>query len=350
MIRVGIAGIGFMGMMHYLSYQKLRGVKVVAICEKVKERLAGDWRGIKGNFGPAGRKMDLSNLATYSSLDELIGAEDIDLIDITLPPSLHADTAVKALRSGKHVFCEKPMALNPRDCKRMSNAAKKADKLLMIGHVLPFFPEYAWALEQKRRKNFGRLLGGSFKRVISDPTWLKHYWSAKKVGGPMLDLHIHDAHYIRLFFGNPRGVTSRGRLRRGVAEHWHSQFDYGPRGPLVQATSGTIGQQGRGFDHAFEIHFEKATLMFEFATIGNKAGYLCPPTILTSDGKVKRPALGSGDPMLVFKTELKEVIKCVRRNTNSDILDSALASDAVRICQKQTESLTKGRSVKILTR
>ncbi len=347
MVKVGIAGIGFMGMVHYLSYQKLRGVQVVAICEKDKERLSGDWRSIKGNFGPAGRKTDLSNVKRYSSLNDLIADPDIDLIDITLPPSLHADTAVNALRSGKHVFCEKPMALNPRDCKRMSTEAKKAGKLLMIGHVLPFFPEYAWALNEQKRNRFGRLLGGSFKRVISDPTWLKHYWSPSKVGGPMLDLHIHDAHFIRLFFGNPQKVTSRGRLRRGVAEHWHSQFDYGVKGPLVQATSGTISQQGRGFDHAFEIHFEKATLMFEFATIGKEAGYLCPPTILTSDGKVKRPALGSGDPMLVFQSELKEVAKCIRNNTDSDVLNSGLAADAVQICQKQTESLLKRRFITI---
>ena len=55
MIRVGIAGIGFMGMTHYLAYQKIRGVKVAALCEQDAKRLAGDWRSIKGNFGPAGR-------------------------------------------------------------------------------------------------------------------------------------------------------------------------------------------------------------------------------------------------------------------------------------------------------
>ena len=55
MVRVGIAGLGFMGMIHYLSYQKVRGVKVAAICEQARKRLTGDWRDIKGNFGPAGR-------------------------------------------------------------------------------------------------------------------------------------------------------------------------------------------------------------------------------------------------------------------------------------------------------
>lgn len=347
MIRVGIAGIGFMGMVHYLTHQKIRGVKIAALCEQDKMRLTGDWRGIKGNFGPPGKKMDLSHLDRHSSLDEMLADESLDLIDITLPPALHADIAIQALQAGKHVFCEKPMALNVRDCQRMAAAAKRSGKLLMIGHVLPFFPEYAWAWKQHKSRKYGRLLGGSFKRVISNPEWLRNYWSAKHVGGPMLDLHVHDAHFIRLMFGLPEKVTSMGRLKRGLAENWNTQFDYGPKGPVVQATCGTVNQQGRSFDHGFEIHFEKATLLFEFAVIGDQASYLCPPTILTSDGKVKRPALGSGDPMDAFHAELKEVVGCVKKRTPSSILDSALAQDAIRLCQKQTDSMRSGRAAKL---
>ena len=57
MINVGVVGIGFMGMIHYLAYQKVKGVKVAAMCEQDRKRLAGDWRSIKGNFGPAGTMM-----------------------------------------------------------------------------------------------------------------------------------------------------------------------------------------------------------------------------------------------------------------------------------------------------
>ena len=347
MTKIGIAGLGFMGMVHYLTYSGLRNAQVVAICDKIKERRDGDWRGIAGNFGPPGKLMDLAGVRTYASLDRLLEDEEVELIDVTLPPYLHADFAVKALRAGKHVFCEKPMALNPRDCRRMIDEAGASGKSLMIGHVLPFFPEYSWALKQVRSQKHGRVLGGSFKRVISDPTWLKHYWSEEKVGGPMLDLHVHDAHFIRLLFGKPIRVTTSGRHRRGLAEHWSTQFDYGPDGPSVQATSGTIGQQGRAFNHGFEIHCERATLMFEFAVTGKSASYLCPPTLLAHNGTVQRPALGSGDPMDVFQTELREVIRCVRRCDSSEILDCEVAADAIRICQKQTESLFKRRPVKL---
>ena len=60
MIQVGIVGLGFMGMIHYLTYRKIPGVRVAAICEVNERRLTGDWTDIKGNFGPAGEQMDLS--------------------------------------------------------------------------------------------------------------------------------------------------------------------------------------------------------------------------------------------------------------------------------------------------
>lgn len=347
MIRVGIAGLGFMGMIHYLTYQRKRGVRVAAICEKSARRLAGDWRDIKGNFEPAGKRMDLSGVSTYKSLPELLADKTLDLIDVTLPPALHADVAIQALQNGKHVFCEKPMSLNPRDCQRMLDAAKRAGKLLLIGHVLPFFPEYRWALNVACSGKYGRLLGGSFKRVISDPTWLSDYWQADRVGGPMLDLHVHDAHFIRLLAGMPKSVASCGRLRNELAEFWYTQFDYGPQGPVVQATSGTIGQQSRPFNHGFEIHLERATLMFEFAVLGGEGHYLCPPTVITGSRQVRSPALAGGDPLDAFANEIGEVLHCLRNGSHSEILDAQIAQDAIRLCQKQTESLRKGRSVRI---
>jgi len=338
-IRVGIIGAGFMGMVHYLSYQKLSGVKVVALCEQNTKRLAGDWTDIQGNFGPPGEQMDLAGIATYESSDDLIADPNVDLVDITLPPAAHADVAITAFRGGKHVFCEKPMAMTVGDCDRMLEAAEESGKQLMIGHVLPFFPEYAWALQEIRSGEHGRLLGGSFKRVISDPAWLANYWSAEAVGGPMLDLHVHDAHFIRLLFGMPNGVSSWGRTRDGLAEHWHTHFDYGIKGPVLHAVGGTINQQGRSFNQGFEIHLELATLSFEFAVIGGEGIVLCPPTLFGKDSEVKRPQLLGSDPMDAFAEELSEVVHSIRGDASETALDGRLARDAIEICQKQTESL-----------
>jgi len=350
MIRIGIAGLGFMGMVHYLSYQKLRGVQVVALCEQNRKRLAGDWRDIQGNFGPRGQQMDLAGVRTYTELADMLADETIDLVDVTLPPALHADVATRALARGKHVFSEKPMALSVADCRRMQGAAKKARRQLFVGHVLPFFPEYTWALKIIRSGKYGRVRGGSFKRIIAEPLWLKNFWLADQIGGPMFDLHVHDAHFIRLVFDMPRGVVTRGTTKQGLAKFWHSLFDFADPDCVVEATSGTIDQQGRSFNHGFEIRLERATLLFEFAVFGGEGRYLCPPTILDAAGKAKTVELTGGDPMEAFHAELKEVTACVSKNRASALLSGNLAMDAIRLCHAQSESLLNHRPIRIKTR
>ena len=347
MVRVGIAGIGFMGMIHYLAYQRVRGIRVDAIYSTSAKKRAGDWRGIQGNFGPPGRKMDLSDVRTYGRLEQLLDDPKIDLVDVTLPPYLHASTTISALKAGKHVFCEKPIALQTSDAQRMVRAATQSRRQLMIGHVLPFFPEYAWARRVIESGKYGKLLGGSFRRVISDPAWLKDYWNVKRVGGPMLDLHVHDAHFIRLLFGMPQAVSTQGRMRGATPEFWQSSFRFANPKVFVSATSGTVAQQGRPFTHGFEIFLEKATVCFDFAVVKDQPSYLCPPTLFGPNGRVTHPKLGDGDPLNAFQTQLSEVARSVRTSRPSAILAGDLARDAVQLCHAQTKSLRTQRLVKL---
>ena len=71
MLKVGITGLGFMGWIHWLAYQKIDEVQVVAVCEADAKKLTGDWTSIQGNFGPPGEQVDLSNVATYFDMDEI---------------------------------------------------------------------------------------------------------------------------------------------------------------------------------------------------------------------------------------------------------------------------------------
>lgn len=345
MINVGIAGIGFMGWIHYLAYQKVRGIRLAAICTRDPQKLAGDWRGIQGNFGPPGEQVDLAKVGRYSQLDEMLADPTIDLVDICLPPDLHAGASLAALKAGKHVFVEKPMALTAADCGKMLAAAEKAGKQILVGHVLPFFPEYAHARKLIDSGRYGRLLGGTFQRIISDPLWLKDFYDPRRVGGPLVDLHVHDAHLIRLLFGMPKSVASQGRLRGEVVEYCNSLFYFDDPVLAVHAVSGVINQQGRPFTHGFEIHLERATLQYEFAAFADAAETM-PLKVLTADGKVVRPQVGGGD-LDGFIAEIKEVVRSLRSGQASAILSGHLAADAIQLCHKQTEAVKKGRSVKI---
>jgi predicted dehydrogenase len=346
MIRVGIAGLGFMGMVHYLAYQKLPGVQVVAICDRSPTKLSGDWTSIRGNFGPPGSKMDLTGVMCYQSLDDLIADPQVDLIDITLPPSMHCEVAVRALQAGKHVFCEKPLALKLSECDQMIVASQATGRHLLIGHVLPYFPEYAWALKVISSGEYGELIGGTFKRLISDPSWLANYWDPNAVGGPLLDLHVHDAHFIRLLFGMPIRVSSTGSIRDGLPEQWHSLFDFADPSQFAHASCGAIPQPSRPFCHGFEIRLEKATLTFEFEVSSKSngettAGYIVPPTIFTEEGECIEVFVGDGDPMLVFESELSDVVHSIASGDVPPSLSGELARDAVAICELEKEDLLR---------
>lgn len=340
MLKVGIAGLGFMGWIHWLAYQRTEGIEVAAICTPEPHRLEGDWTDIKGNFGPPGEKVDLSNIATYHELNQLLADDSIDIVDICLPPALHSAAIEKAAAAGKHVFCEKPLALNLVDCDRAIAACRKYERLLMVGQVLPFFTEFQFAREQIESGRYGPLWGGSFKRVISDPQWLKHFYDPKVIGGPLFDLHVHDAHFIRLLFGMPKSVHSCGRVRGEVVEYCNSIFQFEDPTLAVTCTSGVINQQGRPFMHGYEIHLENATIHFEFAALAEPhSPEIHPVKVFTQDGKVLIPDLGDGDPVHAFQREINEVKQCLEKNETSSILDGQLARDAIKICEMQAAEI-----------
>jgi predicted dehydrogenase len=348
MLRVGLVGVGFMGWIHYLSYKKTKGVKLAAVCTRDERRLGGDWRGIQGNFGPPGEKVDLSGAAKYADFDRLLNDPSIDLVDICMPPNLHAEATLAALRAGKHVFVEKPMALTAADCDKMVKAAEKAGKQILVGQCLSLLPEYAFARKAIASGKYGKLLGGHFKRVISDPLWLKDFFDPAKVGGPLVDLHVHDAHFIRLLFGMPTAVTSQGRMRGDVVEYCVSQFQFADRQLVVSSASGVINQQGRSFTHGFEIHLERATLYFDLAVLAGGQLQVTPLTLLDAKGKAEYPQLPPGDPMLsAFDAEIKEVARSITSSQPSALLSGDLARDAIVLCHKQTQAVRSGRPAKI---
>ena len=103
MVRIGIIGIGFMGMIHYYGAKKVSGGEVVAICTRDQKKLDGDWTGIQGNFGPRGGIEDLSHLRKYNQIEALLADPDIDMVNICLPTFMHKSVSRPRHRHGKHL-------------------------------------------------------------------------------------------------------------------------------------------------------------------------------------------------------------------------------------------------------
>jgi predicted dehydrogenase len=329
-----------MGMIHYLAARKLKGARVEAICSRDEKKLAGDWRGIRGNFGPKGEVMDLSALRKYRRLEELLADPNIDLVDVCNPTHLHPETAIAALRAGKHVLVEKAIALEPRDADAMVEAARQAGRLLMVAHVLPFFPEFAYAARVIRGGDFGRVLGGHFKRVIARPDWSAEIGDAAKTGGPAVDLHIHDTHFIGLACGVPAHVFAVGRTEGNAVAYLTTSYLYGPGGPAITCSSGAVAMKAREFVHGYEIYLERATLAYESDT--------CPLTVLHADGRSELSTLAGGDDATTaFTAEIQAAVDGVRAGKEPDLLSGKLARDALVLCHRECESVRTGKIVAV---
>ena len=98
-------------------------------------------------------------------------------------------------------------------------------------------------------------------------------------------------------------------MRGEVVEYCNTMFEFADPRLTVSATSGVINQQGRPFTHGFEIHLEKATLLYESAVLGGEGKTLMPLTVLDNRGKVITPELGEHDAIDPFAAEIKEVVQ-----------------------------------------
>ena len=207
MIKVALVGIGAMGFVHYKAYKELENASVIAVADlrtdMAKEKIGED-------------KVNL-----YTSFDEMLKNENPDMIDICLPSYLHKEYTLKALEAGKHVLCEKPMSLNSEDSAQMIEAAKKANKHLMIAHVVRFMSPYVYLRETIESKRFGNPIKIDMKRLSTIPRWSWENWmrDTNKSGGTPIDLSIHDIDYIQSIFGEPKDV-------RGTYHKLNADNDY----------------------------------------------------------------------------------------------------------------------------
>ena len=340
MVRIGIVGIGFMGRIHYLAAQRIAGARVTAVCSRDRAKLAGDWSGTRGNFGPEPGRVDLTGVKTYEDFAALLADPDIDLVDVCNPTNLHPDFAIAALKAGKHVLVEKAIALDTTQADAMLDAARSAGRLLMVAHVLPFFPEFAFAAEAVRSGRYGRLRAAHFKRVIARPDWSAEIADASKTGGPAVDLHIHDTHFIGLICGVPKRLVATGTIEDDAVTYLTTAYLYGPDGPAVSCSSGALAATARPFVHGFEIYLERATLSYDSDGI--------PLTVYSADGSTTRPDLpGGGDPIASFALELQAAADGVRTDRLPDLLSGQLARDALVLCYREVESVRTGRVVDV---
>lgn len=200
--RVGIIGIGgiFKGS-HIWEYLEDERLEVVALCDIIEERATE----IRDKHFP--------NAAVYTDFRELLKDETIDSVDICTPNYLHSIIAVAAFEAGKHVFCEKPDAINVEEVLKMNRAAEKAGKTLMIMRNNRFSPASQYAKKYIESGAMGDIYCGrcGWQRRRGIPG--KGGWFTTKAqsgGGPLIDLGVHMIDLAIWLMGSPKPVTVTG--------------------------------------------------------------------------------------------------------------------------------------------
>ena len=265
MLNAALIGFGGIAKSHRRAFKKLEELgraKLVCAYDVNPEAFT---KNVTINNENSDEIMD-EHIAFYTDLDEMIAKEKIDLVDICIPSFLHKDMAVKMLRRGYHVLCEKPMSLSYESCLEMVSAAKESGKQLMIGQCLRFYPGFDYIKELIEKKTYGEVLGAYFARLSPPPVWGWENWfmNPERSGGCITDLHIHDVDIIRYLFGEPEAVSCRATSSVSAYDTVHSSFIYGDT-PITAIADWTL--TGIKFSADCRIDFEAATVTFDSTVV-----------------------------------------------------------------------------------
>src|SRR5579863_646021 len=252
-MRIAVIGLGFMGSTHLKALRSVPEAQLAAIVSSDEKKLSGDLSAIQGNLGGPGEKMDFSRVRKYHKVDEALRDSEIEAVDICLPTSQHAPVALAALRAGKHVLVEKPMALDGASADAMLAAARSSGRVLMTGQVLRFIGAYRQAAELVRSGQLGPVRSALFRRRCAAPAWSRWLANAAESGGGVFDLLIHDVDFCLLLLGKPAAVSATGYedLASGI-DTIAAEFHYPAIGSVI-VTGGWHHPKSYPFSMEFTI-------------------------------------------------------------------------------------------------
>jgi predicted dehydrogenase len=329
-MRIAVVGLGFMGSTHLKALRNIPGATLAAVYSQDDKKLTGDLRSIQGNLGGPGEKFDFSPIAKYRDIPSLLADPNIDAVDICLPTNLHSETALAALRAGKHVLVEKPMALTGALADEMIAEAKRAGKLLMGAQVLRFLPEYQGLATALASGEFGTVHAALFRRRCAAPAWSKWLGDASQSGGGVFDLLIHDVDYCVKLFGIPEAVSATGYedVTNGV-DAITANFHY-RNVPSVIVTGGWHHRKAYPFSMEYTVVTDGGT--FEYSSSRNAAslyranGESGPLAVPTQDG---------------FEAELAYFVECCRTGARPELCPPEESAAAVKLTLLMIEARKK---------
>jgi predicted dehydrogenase len=346
-IRVGVIGLGFMGATHIAAYHAAArdgfNCQLTAVCDRKAHRRRGELSDVGGNIDTAGKSnlaFDPTNVMGYEHPEQLLADPDVDLVSICTRTDSHVELCLSALRAGKHVLVEKPVSLKADQIREIDHLAREMNRICMPAMCIRYWPGWSWVKDRIEDGSLGRVLSATFHRLGPAPAW-GAVSDPAITGGALIDLHIHDADFVRWCFGQPRSVTSAGRTgQRGGIDHVTTLYHFdGPVAPQhVVAEAGWDHAPGFPFRMRFVVVFERATAEYELQQ--------APRLMLYRDGRSEQIEIGS---LMGYDMQIRAVLAALsdRRGTTLATLAEAAAvtdmldAEAQSIRTRQTVSLSQ---------
>lgn len=328
-MRIAVLGLGFMGSTHLKALRGIPGVEVVAVASEDARQLSGDLSGVQGNLGGSGERMDFSGLRTYRAWQDAILDPGADAVDICLPTSLHAPAAIAALRAGRHVLVEKPMALDGAAADAMLKAAEASGCTLMVAQVLRFWPAYCALADTVRSGRLGTVRAATFRRKCAGPRWSPWLLDRGVSGGAVFDLLVHDLDFCLHLFGEPQSVSASGRqdLSRGV--DWiTAQLEYPEAGVLI--TGGWHPSESYPFSMEYSIVADGGGVEFSSAGIA--------PTLYPAGSAAVELKTADKDG---YQAEIEYFLECCTSGRQPVRCPPAESAKAVKLAELVQESRAK---------
>lgn len=199
-LKIGVIGTGNISQFHLKSYAADPRVEIYALCDLNRERAE---KAAKEYGVPAER--------VFTDVHDLVALPEVDAVSVCTWNNGHAPCTIAALKAGKHVLCEKPMAMNADEAKAMKKAADEAGKLLQIGFVRRYGNDCATTKDFLEADYFGDIYYAktTYLRRNGNPGgWFGD--KSRSGGGPLIDLGVHVIDLVRYLMGNPRAVSVYG--------------------------------------------------------------------------------------------------------------------------------------------
>jgi predicted dehydrogenase len=234
-LKVAIMGLGSYANRVAEAMKDCKMARITGLISGTPSKLT-DWR----------KRYDVpeKNCYNYQNFDAIKNNQDIDVVYVITPNALHHDLVIRVAKAGKHVICEKPMAVNAAEGQEMVDACKKANVQLLVGYRMHFEPKTLEIIRQRNAGDFGKILffQGLCGFLIGDPS----QWRLNKQlagGGSLMDIGIYAINGSRYMIGeDPLWVTAQEtktdpvKFKEGVDETIEFQFGF-PSGAMASCLS-----------------------------------------------------------------------------------------------------------------